>query len=455
MSAALDVARVDGVFTIERFATEIDRLNAASRRPNAFSSAAFLESYALRNEYHVPGSGERLFLVRERGRVIGCAPMRLSAERVTPSLGPLAVCASRLDFLASADTEQLQFLCAPEDEARVSAAVIGHLCEREPGWGLLELVGQPPGGALHRAVHAMTGRRFWARDIEVQPFTEVPLIWSDLKDYFRSLTKHMRSNVGRQARRLYATGQTELVLARGGVEVNAWFDAYCDLDARSWKGGTESSIARSPRRVRLYREIAQGRAGFDPSFVGVILDGVLVAGLLVGSNETASRERHGAWCLEMAYDRSRADLGPGQLLLLLAVGEALARRDGFLNFLQNFAYYKHRWGAAALNVVNLQLLRRFSLHDGRARVGDLRHWWLARKEAKAAKGAASVVAALSPEPTKEHPEPSAAVPGAALGVDWAHARRLTAAAFAASGSGSGLRVLDRAAARSYLPFDLE
>ena len=454
MSAALDVVRVDGVFTIERFAAEIDRLNAASRRPNAFSSAAFLTSYALRNEYQPPGSGERLFFVRERGTIIGCAPMRLSNERVTPALGPFGVSGSRLQFLAPSDTEQLQVLSAPDDEERVVAALVRHLCERESGWGLLELVGQKPGGALHRAVHAMTGLRFWARDIRVEPFTEVPLSWSDLHSYFRSLTKHMRSNIGRQARRLYATGQIELVLARGATEVSAWFDAYCDLDRRSWKGGTESSISRSPRRVRLYREIALGRAGFDPSFVGVILDGVLVAGLLVGSNETASPARHGAWCLEMAYDRTRADLGPGQLLLLLAVGEALARRHGFLNFLQNFAYYKHRWGAEALDVVNLQLVRRFSPHDGRARIGDLRRWWLAREAAKTAEAAAvSAVAAASPEPSKEHSEPSASVPGAALEVDWAHSRRLTAAAIAASGS--SLRVLDRAAARAHLPFDLE
>ncbi len=441
----LVVSRVDGVRALERCAVDIDRLNAASQRPSAFASAAFLNSYALRNEYHAPGTSERLFLVRESGRVIGCAPMRQSREPLSPaSLGALRLSGTRLEFLVAADTEQLEFSCAPEDEERVIAALLRHFCERESGWGMLELVGQKPGGALHRAVHAAGRGRFWARDIPVQPFTEVPLAWPDLHTYFRSLTKHMRSNIGRQARRMYQTGKTEIVLAEGAAAVGAWFDAYCELDARSWKSGTGSSISRNARRVRLYREIASGKAGFEPSFVAVLLDDVLVAGLLVGSNGAASPERHGAWCLEMAYDRTRADLGPGQMLLLLAVGEALGRRDSFLNFLQNFAYYKHRWGAELIDVVNVQLIRNLSPHDGRARIGDLRRWWQARKDAKS-----GVEAAAGPAQPKDHAESSAS---ASVAVDLARARRLTAAALASAGS--GMRVLDRAAARGYLPFDL-
>ncbi len=442
----LVVSRLDGVRAFERHAVDIDRLNAASLRPNAFASAAFLNSYALRNEYHAPGSGEQLFLVREGGRVIGCAPMRQSRDRLSPaSLGALRLMGTRLEFLAAADTEQLRFSCAPEDEERVTAALLRHFCEREPGWGMLELVGQKPGGALHQAIHAAGTGRYWARDIPVQPFTEVPLAWPDLYTYFRSLTKHMRSNISRQARRMYQTGNTEILLAQGAAAVSAWFEAYCELDDRSWKNGTESSISRNARRVRLYRDIASGKAGFEPSLVAVLLDGVLVAALLIGSNGAASPERHGAWCLEMAYDRTRADLGPGQMLLLLAVGEALGRRDSFLNFLQNFAYYKHRWGAQLIDVVNLQLIRKLSPHDGRARVGDLRRWWQARNDARS-----GVEAPAVPAQPKDHAESSAF---AAIPVDLQRARQLTAAALAAAGS--GMRVLDRAAARGYLPFDLE
>jgi hypothetical protein len=98
------VSRVDGIAALLRFAKDIDRLNAASARPNAFSSAAFQTQYALRSEYHKPGSGERLFLVREHGRIIGCAPMRQARQRLTPaSLEPLGLSGTRLEFLASSE----------------------------------------------------------------------------------------------------------------------------------------------------------------------------------------------------------------------------------------------------------------------------------------------------------------------------------------------------------------
>lgn len=446
MSTQLVVSRLDGVRPLERCAADIDRLGAASLRPSAFASAAYLSNYALNNEYHTPGRSERLFLVHEGGRVIGCAPMRERRERLSPaSLGPLGLTGTRLEFLAAADTEQLQFLCAPEDEERVAAALLRHFCDREPGWGMLELVGQKPGGLLQRAMHAASRGRFWARDIPVQPFTEVPLAWPSLEAYFRSLTKHMRSNVGRQARRLYQAGETQIVLAQGGAAVAAWFGAYCDLDARSWKLGTDSSISRNPRRVHFYRELVSGRAGFEPSFIGVLLEDALVAGLIVGSNRLASPERHGAWCLEMAYDRTCAELGPGQLLLLLAVGEALERGNAFLNFLQNFSYYKHRWGAEPIEVVNLQLIRKLSLHDGRARAGDVQRWWQARRDARS-----GVAPPGAPEQAKDHAESGAY---ADVPVDLERARRLTAAALATAGS--GMRVLDRAAAATHLPFSLE
>ncbi len=184
----------------------------------------------------------------------------------------------------------------------------------------------------------------------------------------------MRSNISRQARRLYASGEVELVLARGPSAVAPWLEAYRDLDGRSWKAGTESSIGRHPVRIAYFRELVEGRAGVEPSFVGIVLDGILIAGLIGVSN--AASPAHGGWCLEMSYDQAHAALGPGQLLLLLATGEALARGDGFLNFLHNFAYFKHRWGASEIEVVNVQLIRRVSVHNVRATAGDAKRWWL-------------------------------------------------------------------------------
>ncbi len=441
-SGSPTVVAVDGVAALLKFAGEIDRLNLASRRPNPFLSSAFLICYALRSEFFQPGREERLFLIRQGRRVIGCAPMRRSTGDFA-AWGPLARLSVRLQFLAPLDTERPGILAAPEDEERVAAALIRHICAKERRWGMLEFAGQQPGTALHRAVHSASNLRFRARDFDLEPYNEIAIVWDSLAAYFRSLTKKMRSNVSRQGRRLFAAGDAEIILADGAEAVTAWFDAYCDLDSRSWKHGAFASIERSPRRVRFYREIVAGKAGFDPGFIGVVLDGVLIAGLVLGSNSSTSPDHHGAWCLEMAYDRALAELGPGQLLLLLAAGVAIEKSHRHLNFLQNYAYYKHRWAADPIHVVSVQLIRRLSLHDASALAGSVRRKLRAIWRRLPEIG----------EPRDEHRVGETERHDPALTLRHERARSLAAAALAHGGP--GVRRLDREACRSYLPFQID
>jgi CelD/BcsL family acetyltransferase involved in cellulose biosynthesis len=431
---SLTVVAVKGVAALAHYASEIDRLNLVSARPNPFLSSAFLLCYAAHAEYFPAAADEVLFLIRQGARIVGCAPMRRSAKDFA-ALGPLRRLGVRLQFLAPLDTEQPGILAAPEDEQRVAAALIQHICERERGWGMLEFVGQRPGTALYREMYAAANRSFRARDIQVEPYTEVAVVWNSLGAYFQSLRKKMRSNISRQGRRLFAAGEVELILAEGAAAATAWLDAYCDLDSRSWKGGTDASIARCPRRVRYYREIVAGDAGLDPQFIGVVLDGVLIAGLLAGSNASTGAREHGAWCLEMAYDQSLAQLGPGQLLLLLAVGMAIEKSHQHLNFMQNFAYYKHRWAAEPIHVVNVQLIRRLSLHNVSAVLGAARKKLRAMRRAPHHAGHGEEA---------HHPVTT---------VNRERARSLTAAALAHGGP--GVRRLGREASRSFLPFEID
>jgi CelD/BcsL family acetyltransferase involved in cellulose biosynthesis len=118
-----------------------------------------------------------------------------------------------------------------------------------------------------------------------------------------------------------------------------------------------------------------------PSFVGVVLDGALVAGLFTGHFNGRS------WCMEMAFDESRRDLGPGQLLLLLAIADAIRRGSRSVNFLQMQGYFKHRWLADDLPVVNVQLIRRVSVHGMKALAGDVRRRRAGREEDELASAA--------------------------------------------------------------------
>ncbi len=72
----LRVKRIDGVSGLVAFSAEIDRLNAASARPNPFCSSAFLGTYAKNCEDHPEGVDVRLFLVEDGERIIAALPLR-------------------------------------------------------------------------------------------------------------------------------------------------------------------------------------------------------------------------------------------------------------------------------------------------------------------------------------------------------------------------------------------
>jgi hypothetical protein len=141
--------------------------------------------------------------------------------------------------------------------------------------------------------------------------------------------------------------------------------------------------------------------------------------------------------------------------------------------MQNFAYYKQRWGATQVPVVNVQLLRRASLHNVRATIGEWSKKVAAKRAAKLAAmttpgeaadpaGAAERVGPAEPMGAAAHagaPDRAVSDTGSAAAErsralpDLTRARALTAAALAFDGP--GIRRLDRHQAAIYLPFPIE
>ena len=444
MPSELTVRPIFGIAALVQFASQVDTLNQASARPNPFLSSAFLHCYALNNEYFPDGDEIRLYTVWEQQAMVGCLPMRWRKEYFGPRWRGTGLSSVRLCFLAPLDVEQPGLLCAPEDEERVAAVLILHLMNQSPRFGMLEFIGQRPDSVLYRTVHRITDSRFQIRDIDVEPYNEIALPWPDVGAYFRALSPNMRRNVARYARYLFAEGTTEIVLAEGGAAVSAWLDAYCDLESRSWKNNTPAAVTRHPRRLQFYRELLLGKAGFAPSFIGILLDGALIAAALNGSNSDAPPDARGVWGFEIAYDEAYTDLGPGQLLTLLTADAALKRNEKFVNLLHSFSYYKQRWKAEQIVVKNVQMIRRWSLHHVRGLIGDL------RRRLKSRAGAAD----SQPHHAQQgaNAEPSASKGGPKpVRPDRAQARLVTAKAL--TYSGLGMQRLDYAQIRTMLPFD--
>jgi Acetyltransferase (GNAT) domain len=381
----LQVERFDGIIGLQTTAIELDAVNEHSAKPSPFATSAFTIAYASNSERDPLGMDVRLFVVRDdAGLALGWAVFAFRIDELagvpeavtqrSAGLGKLLALAakgaraSRLELMTTSDVDRPGIVARIGYEDAVAEAMLAHLIERELDWTLLEWRAQERGSPLWEAAFARANPFLRVRDVELDPYSEVHLQWPDVDAYFRALSKRMRSNVSRQARKLYASGRVELVLVNGSEATAAFFDAYGDLETRSWKHHSEAAMGRHPLRLKFYSRIVSGEAGIEPSLVGIALDGVLIAALING------RFGDRMWSMEMAFDESLDALGPGQLLLLLAVMDGLGKRCKSLNFFQMHGYFKRRWLANELPVANVQILRRPSLHDMKGLTGDAFRW---------------------------------------------------------------------------------
>jgi Acetyltransferase (GNAT) domain len=369
----LIVSRHDGPGAIADISSDIDGVNARAQLPSPFASSYFLASLVRHSEYDAVGVRPMVLLVRagHSADVIGFGAFVWRDEQFV-SFGLRSILkAPRVDLLTSSDADRPSIVACAGHEDNVAEAILRYLVAHVPGWQLVEFRSQEPGSPLHRAAHRLGSPRLRTRDISLVPYTEVALrnaanmqTFVNVGQYFSALSKRMRSNVSRQTRNLYWSGHVELLHATTGPGCEAFFDAYLDLERRSWKHGTDAAVTRHAERVAFVRELVSGRAGLEPSLVGVVVDGVLIAALYNGHYEDRT------WCQEMIYDESYAHIGPGQPLLLMAIGEAIDRKDRSVNFFQLHGYFKKRWLAEEIDVVNVQLLKRPGLFDAKGIVGD-------------------------------------------------------------------------------------
>jgi Acetyltransferase (GNAT) domain len=386
---SLQVERFDGIIGLQTTAVELDAVNEHSAKPSPFATSAFTIAYASNSERDPLGMDVRLFVVRDHaGLALGWAVFAFRIDELagvpdammqrSAGLGKLLALAakgaraSRLELMTTSDVDRPGIVARSGHEDAVAEVLLAHLIERELDWTLLEWRAQERGSPLWRAAFARANPFLRVRDVELDPYSEVQLQWPDVNTYFQALSKRMRSNVSRQARKLYASGRVELVLVNGTEATAAFFDAYGDLETRSWKHRSEAAMGRHPLRLKFYSRIVSGEAGIEPSLVGIALDGVLIAALINGGFGDRM------WSMEMAFDESLDALGPGQLLLLLAVMDGLEKRCKSLNFFQMHGYFKRRWLADELPVANVQIFRRPSLHDMKGLTGDAFRWSKAR-----------------------------------------------------------------------------
>jgi glycosyltransferase involved in cell wall biosynthesis len=336
---------------------ELAALNLASRRPCPFSTPEFLSLTLEHDEFAAPGDELLFLLAYTGGRLVGYLPLRNTMHRA------LGIPYGRIESLSLGYRDRPYAVSRAEDEAACTAAFYRHLCEQEHGWSMLELTSQDAASSS-RAIIDTPGRGYWARRFETDPNTTIPLPFTTLADYFKSLDGDFRRNVTARCRRLLTAGRVEVISSSEPAACRALLDMYLDVEARSWKAPVGAGIARHPDRLALVRALCA--SPLTTVLQVILLDSVPIAGL-------AAIEFNGSWyILETAYDSAYSDLAPGYLLHLVALGEAIARGQGAFNLLHAYAYYKKSWNGVVTETAAAQVYRVPSVPYLKARAGDLK-----------------------------------------------------------------------------------
>jgi CelD/BcsL family acetyltransferase involved in cellulose biosynthesis len=250
-------------------------------------------------------------------------------------------------FLGDPDvTDYLGPISLPQDRAPVAAAVVDH-ARRLSGKGPIELHALASDSGWPEAfVQAAKDAGISAGSSEQDACPRVS-IEGGYEAYLGSINGKLRHEIRRKERRLRAAGDVAVRLASPET-----IDADLEVFFALTRQAEEEKSEFFQHRARAAFFSALGAAFLNHGFVRVVvleLDGVPLA-------VDFGFSRGGTWSLyNMAYDRARADLAPGMVL----VGETirLAAEEGctLFDFLRGREPYKYRFGAADLPVLQVVL----------------------------------------------------------------------------------------------------
>lgn len=339
---------------------EINALNLVSTRPDPFSTFEFFENFLRHDECFPGGQGMRLWFLAAflDARLVGYLPLKQVTHKVLGLRRP------RLDFLVAHDTDRPHLVAKPEYLSRVSEAFYAYLFGRKREWSLLEFQQQDDTSSLFPPPAAVDLKDYMVRQWPTLVNGTIHLRWGTLREYFNALTKSVRHNTTRQVRHLFEAGKLELLSSSHPSTTPTLFELYRNIEPHSWKSKANANIGRHPERVEYVKGLLAARQPMRISIHVLVLDGVPIAGYIVGAF------MKGLYALHIVYDDRLSRLAPGTAMQLMGVRQAVDGQYVFFNLLSGFGYYKVRWLAEITETRIAQIYRKGSLVFWHRVIGD-------------------------------------------------------------------------------------
>lgn len=263
-------------------------------------------------------------VVRERGHLVGLAPLYLERARWGTRLLPLGIGASDyLDVLAAPGRE-------PEVGASLAAAAAG-----VDGWSTWLLTNLAP-DALARRLPAPAGCRAALDSADVCPRISLPQVSLDLA----AVVPAGQRRKLRMAHHRLARHGAWRILATADLGPGQWLDQLTRLHARRWQSRGEAGVLADPRMQHFLSLALPALATHDLLRCFAIEAAGGIAGVHVGFVHGTCTY---AWL--GGIDPEKAHLSPGAVLIGHAIETAMHEGHGAFDFLRGAEAYKYGWGA--------------------------------------------------------------------------------------------------------------
>jgi CelD/BcsL family acetyltransferase involved in cellulose biosynthesis len=325
-----------------------DRWDALA--PSPFLTVAWLDAW-----WDAFGTGERVTaLVRDAaGELVGGAALLRRRGRLEAAAN---VHSGDWDVVAAGGDAHARVWRAIAASAGATLRVEG-------------LVGEAPGTGDARRALRNAGYRLTERSRAPSPRMTLP---GDANALLASVSRNLRSQVGRRRRALEREGELRLRTVTEGAEVAPALEAVLGLEASGWKGRAGSAILSDPATERLYRSFATAAARS-----GILRIYLLEAGGAVIAGDIGCSHRGVGYLLKTAFDEQRSRSSPGMVLraevLRACIEEGLREYD----FLGGAETYKMQWGPVARPRVEIRAFR------GPRALPEWAWWRLARPSLRA------------------------------------------------------------------------
>jgi CelD/BcsL family acetyltransferase involved in cellulose biosynthesis len=220
------------------------------------------------------------------------------------------------------------------------------------GTGHVQLVavrdGTPGAEAARRAL-AGGGFGLVQLDVTDSPYLQLAKTWEDV---LGSVSRNLRSQLGRRRRALERAGRVRLVRSSAD-DLERHLDAFIRVEGSGWKDRSGTAIRSHWRTEQLYREFAlrAAHAGWLRLYL-LELDGVPIAG------DFNCAFAGGWFLLKTGFDERYAELSPGLVLRGEILRASIEEGCRFYDFLGGPDAYKMRWASGVRPRVTLGAFRR-------------------------------------------------------------------------------------------------